>query len=319
MKAYVKYIALLTILLTNNFYGQQIWHPYVPAWGHPTENLLGKVNVNPAQHRIASYIFAEEADGWWTKPTFANPTVPILSDSTFVLNFTTGGIDNYCTRIITFLIPIDYSPPQAAGMPELPQSLFPFPYYISVRPHGDRVIEWSGLEWIVNRSVNGAPVGPDPNIFSSEETHVFIDENDNLHLSLKSNKSNQWLCSEVIADNHLHAYKTDDNSYYMQPTGMLVAKEAFEMFEDQIEEQAGKENFFTIYPNPTTGILTLEITNQDLLQKPIVHVFSIFGENILQQIFTGRRTHELNLSEQPPGLYFVRVIIGEKTQVFKII
>lgn len=634
MKISVIILAVLALLPICNLQGQQIWHTYVPTWSNPTENLHGKVNVNPAEHSVAGYIFVEEANGWWTKPTFLNPTVPVLPDSTFVLNFTTGGLDRYCTRIITFLIPTDYSPPKAAGMPELPDSLFLFPYYISVRPHGDRIIEWSGLDWIVKRSVNNDSIGPGPNIFSSEETHVFVDENDNLHLSIKPDNINQWVCSEVIADTvygygiytfdvqsrvdnlelysvlglftwddiapfsqtkpeqyfreidiefsywddpdndvgqyviqphdnpgnlykypmpplentihqfewridtvifrsltadstliadwiyigtdvpvpefenarinlwlykgtplqqevevivsgftyqnlleapvnlvasddqpiqinlswnsipglyygiyrgltdnplkatlltqqwisgnyyndqdvepevnyyywvrasdnitgsnstgyssgfseydigiaipdtqpptnrqvehliianeeqvcfdaiqtitvadfvihsggsatfiagnqisflegttvmeggHLHAYITVDNIFCTQPTGMPVAKEADEMFEDQITEQVEKEHLFTLYPNPTTGILTLEITNQDHLQKPVVHVFSIFGENILQQIFTGGHTHELNLSEQPPGLYFVRVIIGEKTEVFKII
>ncbi len=56
------------------------------------------------------------------------------------------------------------------------------------------------MNWIVKRSVNGLPVGPGPNVFSSAETQVFIDEEACLPLKIADNGNDQWLSSEVIAD-----------------------------------------------------------------------------------------------------------------------
>ena len=181
--------------------GQEIWFTQVPEWGNSFKDLYGKVNVNPQDFKVAGYIFVEEAGGWWTKPSFADPTVTIFSDSSFILDFTTGGLDAYCTRLIVFLLPAGDSPPLFNGEPELPSVLLEnYPYAIASRPHGDRLIEWSGSNWTVKRSVNDLPMGPGPNLFSSAGTQVYTDTDNCLHLKIKNNGNGQWLCSELISD-----------------------------------------------------------------------------------------------------------------------
>src|SRR5438445_5983570 len=66
--------------------------------------LRGTVaGVDPAQFRVAVYVQIEGL-GWWTKPTFDAPTVPINPDGTFLADVSTGGIDNRATIFYAALV-----------------------------------------------------------------------------------------------------------------------------------------------------------------------------------------------------------------------
>jgi hypothetical protein len=73
---------------------------------------------------VAPYIQIEGL-GWYTKPTFASPTVPINADGTFTANVTTGGIDGLATIYVAALILATVNPPLAAGAGRIPASLAP--------------------------------------------------------------------------------------------------------------------------------------------------------------------------------------------------
>jgi exo-beta-1,3-glucanase (GH17 family) len=98
----------------------QISFTAVPPIHSTTDDLLhGQVShVAPASYRVAVYIFV--GGGWWTKPTFANPTTTIDPDGTWVCDIVTGGNDQDATKIHAFLIASDYTPPQGNGQPSLP-------------------------------------------------------------------------------------------------------------------------------------------------------------------------------------------------------
>jgi len=93
----------------------------VPAYGSYV-NLKGIVrDVDPEKVRIAVYIRVH--GGWWTKPFWDSPTIPIAEDGTFTVNVTTGGEDERASDIVTFLIPAEYYPPGLRGEHELPAEL----------------------------------------------------------------------------------------------------------------------------------------------------------------------------------------------------
>jgi exo-beta-1,3-glucanase (GH17 family)/fibronectin type 3 domain-containing protein len=90
----------------------------VPAYG-TAANLTGRVvHVVPQDYRIATYI--KVGGLYWTKPTFASPTVAVNPDGTFVVDITTGAFDTQATVIDAFLVPADYVPPEARGAATVP-------------------------------------------------------------------------------------------------------------------------------------------------------------------------------------------------------
>ena len=57
------------------------------------------------------------------------------------------------------------------------------------------VISFSGYDWLV-KSSDGNKVGPGPNYFSDAGEDVWVDDLDQLHLTIK-NKKGAWNCTEV--------------------------------------------------------------------------------------------------------------------------
>ena len=156
--------------------------------------LEGRVrNINPADYKVAVYIFVEGA-AWWTKPTFAEPLTPIESDSTWICDITTGGSDIYATKICAFLLPDGVDPPLVGGDAALPETLYTISVAYICTTRTPTVISFSGYEWWVKASVNR--VGPGPNYFSDSPDNVWVDEKDQLHLKI-TKRNGKWYCGEV--------------------------------------------------------------------------------------------------------------------------
>ncbi|MBD3338734.1 MAG: hypothetical protein GF353_06485, partial [Candidatus Lokiarchaeota archaeon] len=93
-----------------------------PPYGE-TGEISGRVHgVDPAGHSVALYIFIE-GSGWWTKPTFDAPLIPIGQDSTWQAQMTSGEVDRFATQVRVFVIPAGVLIPIAAGFACLPDTL----------------------------------------------------------------------------------------------------------------------------------------------------------------------------------------------------
>lgn len=167
---------------------------FVPPYGS-SDDLRGRIhNVDPSAYKVAVYIFVEGA-GWWTKPTFAQPLIPIQSDSTWTCDITTGGSDIYATRIHAILLPNGINPPAAGGLACLPTSLEMISVAKVNTERASRVISFSGYEWVVKTSL--FLVGPGPNYFTESIDNVWVDSLGQLHLKI-TKRNEIWYCSEVI-------------------------------------------------------------------------------------------------------------------------
>ncbi len=201
-----KLLTGLLVLLCDACFTQiapSIQFTTVPDWGS-SHLLQGMVHhTTLSDHGVAVYIFLEEAGGWWNKPFASNPVTSIRQDSGFTTNIATAATDPFATKIIAFLVPLSFSPPVISGE-NLPDNLFSFPYVASCRPHGNRIISWSGFDWIVKKSIGSSllPIGPGPNIFNDNDSMVWVDNQQRLHLRI-AKAGNDWHCSELICKSSL--------------------------------------------------------------------------------------------------------------------
>src|SRR5262245_60653014 len=117
--------------------------------------------VDFSAYKVAPFIQIE-GSGWYTKPTFAQPTVPIDSNGMFAADVATGGIDNRATIYCVQLIPAGSTPPQANGAVRVPANPTSVATHCTQR-YG-RTIQFAGLHWAVKEAP--VPVGPGPNLFS---------------------------------------------------------------------------------------------------------------------------------------------------------
>ena len=79
-----------------------------------------------------------------------------------------------------------------------------------------------------------------------------------------------------------------------------------------------EEQFFSpvvIYPNPTTGLFKLEF-NGTVLK---IQIFNMLGEIVLHEEASGKNEIQIDISKNPPGIYFVRISSGEKIFSRKVI
>jgi hypothetical protein len=159
--------------------------------------------MSPADFGVIVYIFIpygpHGAGGWWIKPTCANPLRTIAEDGTWSCNITTGGIDETATGIAAFLVPKADALTLPCHIAELPPQLCTYPY-AETRRQMTRTISFSGYDWEV-KSMCDREIAIDPgqNLFSDGESDVWVDEDDQLHLTIKQ-RSGKWYCTEVFTE-----------------------------------------------------------------------------------------------------------------------
>jgi CSLREA domain-containing protein len=153
--------------------------------------------VDAATHVVAPYIQIEGA-GWWTKPTFGAPTVPINPDGTFSADVASPGtLDNRATIFAAAVIPVGNTPPQAEGTARIPSGLDDMAVAINTVERFGRTIDFAGRTWGIKEAP--LPVGPGNNRFSDEPTDVFVDQ-DGLHLTVNFHDGEWWATEVVLLD-----------------------------------------------------------------------------------------------------------------------
>ena len=68
----------------------------------------------------------------------------------------------------------------------------------------------------------------------------------------------------------------------------------------------------TIFPNPTTGKFTIKMQSGNCLkQEGVIDIFNMIGDNVYSFSFNQQFSHEIDFSNAPKGVYFVRISNGE--------
>jgi len=79
------------------------------------------------------------------------------------------------------------------------------------------------------------------------------------------------------------------------------------------------DSFFKVYPNPTTGIFTLEFTHESEPVTINIDIYTMMGEKIATEKVTDIRRFEFSLSGRPAGIYIIRVTAGDRIETSKMI
>jgi hypothetical protein len=75
---------------------------------------------------------------------------------------------------------------------------------------------------------------------------------------------------------------------------------------------------FKVYPNPTTGMITLEFT-QSKGKKTEISVSNLIGAEVFRKEFEVAEKFEVDLSNQVSGIYLLKVIIDNQQYISKIV
>ena len=72
---------------------------------------------------------------------------------------------------------------------------------------------------------------------------------------------------------------------------------------------------FTVYPNPTHGVLFVETWRAASLQNQTYHITNMIGQALMTGIITAEN-HRIDVSGLPQGIYFISV--GDATRKFVV-
>ena len=71
-----------------------------------------------------------------------------------------------------------------------------------------------------------------------------------------------------------------------------------------------------VYPNPSSGKFTISSSNS----INSIEIINAFGELVLSDYRANKQSsYEFDFSAQPKGIYFIKLQIGSKIQIGKII
>jgi len=117
---------------------------------------------------------------------------------------------------------------------------------------------------------------------------------------------------------YLHAYITTTATYCTNPAvpGVITPGDVTEGTPgvDPINSE-----FIKVYPNPTTGRFFLEVKTTDADPKLEVMIYSMMGEMICKEKFSGDLKKEYSLEDRPVGIYIVKVVGSGHSGIIKVI
>ncbi len=91
---------------------------------------------------------------------------------------------------------------------------------------------------------------------------------------------------------------------------------------DSDAETGVGNDFFKVYPNPTTGTFTLElneISDMPLDTRVYLEIYNMIGNKVLSTEMPAQKQYILSLDKQQQGMYFIRVMMDKRLGTLRII
>ncbi len=213
-----------------------------------------------------------------------------------------GGSMSCSTGQVDYLV---YSSPQGSFSLGLQQ---PFLYYLPF------ILE------IPNTTVSGN----DMVCFNAEQT-VIVAGGDT-HFTVEPNGFAEIIAGEKILikqgttvepGGYLHAYIS--TNWCNQSDHFPAATINEPAIAGSLFEPPMRNDFFKVYPNPTTGDFKLEIKKPDESPFLQIEICTLQGNLVFIREMPAQQQYSFSLSERQPGIYFIRVQSFQETGIAKII
>ena len=143
---------------------------------------------------------------------------------------------------------------------------------------------------------------------------TFVVENGGSATMIAGQKITYLPGTKVNPGGYLHGYITLTSEFCNFTASPMVAADA-----GTLEAPSAGKPMFRIYPNPTTGIFTLETPEQLRNQQVSYEIFGIRGEKILTAVHPSLEKEIISLEGRVPGIYFIRVASGGNVETMKIV
>lgn len=128
-----------------------------------------------------------------------------------------------------------------------------------------------------------------------------------------------WAGLDICAQRIKYTYDNAGNrltrqkEIVVQTRGALSDEEEPSVYEEELSETK-----VTIYPNPTRGMLKIDISGVEKFENARISLYDLTGK-LLQQWAGISQSNAIDLSERTPGMYIMQVAYNGKISSWKII
>jgi hypothetical protein len=119
----------------------------------------------------------------------------------------------------------------------------------------------------------------------------------------------------VLPGGYLHGYITTINDFCNQTDQLKNGITAGLTGKAETAAPAS----LRIYPNPTSGIIRLDLNGFDRNLSASVEIFNMTGNRLQQMVVQCGQLHEFSLAGYPAGIYLVRINAGDTTESIRVI
>jgi hypothetical protein len=85
-----------------------------------------------------------------------------------------------------------------------------------------------------------------------------------------------------------------------------------------VSEKSADHSRMSVYPNPASDKITIELKNRSSMENPIVSIYNMQGQAIFQQTLNKERT-ELDIKGLEEGIYLVKLSSTNLTEITKLV
>lgn len=124
--------------------------------------------------------------------------------------------------------------------------------------------------------------------------------------------------TKVFAGGYLHAYITTNNQFCTYPENIIIGNPPEGQVSTGIDiSEGGLE--CKIYPNPTPGSFTMELTGTETNEQVIITIYNMFGKRVIEKYLYNENKCVISLGSLPVGFYNIRIQSGSNSIKERII
>ncbi|MCX6268324.1 MAG: T9SS type A sorting domain-containing protein [Bacteroidetes bacterium] len=117
----------------------------------------------------------------------------------------------------------------------------------------------------------------------------------------------------------MHGFITTDGQYCSLLKSSPIASSMEKKEVNNTLSARSSGNIFHVYPNPTTGLITLDRANIEEQGPLQVELFNMRNEKVVSLSLAGGKSHTLSLSDRPSGIYLLRMFSNGQVASVKIV
>ena len=122
-----------------------------------------------------------------------------------------------------------------------------------------------------------------------------------------------WAAADAYAQNKIkYTYDSAGNRLSRQKEIVVQTRGALS------DEEELSETKVTIYPNPTKGMLKVDISGVEKFENARISLYDLTGK-LLQQWAGISQSNEIDLSERTSGVYIMQIVYNGNASSWKII